>query len=112
MGMAASDSAFVAKRRRFVRSGPIVLGLCLLLVIGFGFWLYLRQPKLINFVEVARQIQSGDLDQLTVELMAVMLPIAMLMCLVLLTGLIGLCWAWLTTEKRYLRIFDEFQGKA
>ena len=112
MGMAVSDSAFVAKRRRFVRSGPIVLGLCLVIVVGFGIWLYLRQPELINFVEVARRIESGDLDQLTVELMAVMLPIAMLMCLVLLSGLIGLCWASLTTEKRYLRIFDEFTGSA
>jgi len=111
MGIAVSDSAFVDKRRRFVRAGPVVLGFCLALVIGFGLWLYWTQPQLIHFAEVARQIENGSLDQLTVELMAVMLPIAMLMSLVLMTGIIGLTWAWLVNEKRYLRIIAELHGQ-
>ena len=110
MGMAVSDAAYIGKRRKFVKSGPIVFGLCLALVTGFGIWLYFRQPQLINFVEVARQIESGSLDQLTIELMAVMLPIAMLMCLVLLAGVVGLSWFWLSSERRYLRIIDELSG--
>lgn len=109
MGMAASDSVFVTKRAKFVSAGPIVLGVCLALVVGFGLWLYFRLPEMINFVEVARQIENGNLDQLSVELMAVMLPIAMLMSLVLAAGLIGLCWAWLATEKRYLSIINSLR---
>lgn len=110
MGLAASDSAFVDKRRKYVRAGPAVLGFCLLLIIGLGLWLYSTQPQLIHFAEVARQIADGSLDQLTVELMAVMLPIAMLMSLVLIAGIIGLAWAWLLNEKRYLRIIAELRG--
>ena len=110
MGIPVTDAAFVEKRRKFVRSAPIVLGFCLVLVLGFGLWLYLRQPQLINFVEVARQIESGTLDQLTIELMAVMLPIAMLMCLVVLTAVVLLAWAGISNERRYQRIVQELTG--
>ncbi len=110
MQMPAIDTAFIARRRKFTRAGPVVLGFCLAVVIAFGFWLYLRQPQLINYVEVARQIDSGSLDQLSVELMAVMLPIAMLMCLVLLAGVVLLAWAGLSNERRYLQIIDELSG--
>jgi uncharacterized membrane protein YjgN (DUF898 family) len=107
MGIAVSDAVFVGKRRKFVRLGPVVFGLCLALVAGLAVWLYFLQPKLINFVEVARQIENGTLDQLSVELMAVMLPIAMLMCLVLLTAVIAFSWVSLSNERRYIRIIDE-----
>ena len=107
MGMAVTDAAFVEKRRKLVRAAPTVLGICLVVVLGFGLWLYLRQPQLINFVEVARQIESGMLDQLTIELMAVMLPIAMLMCLVVLTGVVLLAWVGVSNERRYQRILQE-----
>jgi type VI protein secretion system component VasF len=110
MGMAVSDAAFVEKRRKLVRAAPIVLGSCLALVLGFGLWLYLRQPQLINFVEVARQIDSGVLDQLTIELMAVMLPIAMLMCLVLVTGVVLLAWLGVSNERRYQKIVQDLSG--
>ena len=110
MGMAASDSAFVEKRRKLVKAGPILLGVCLVLVIASLLWLWFQQPQMINFAEVARQIESGDLGQLSVELMAVMLPIAMLMCFVVTLGLIGLSWAWLSNERRYLRIIAEIRG--
>ncbi|MGD2166787.1 MAG: hypothetical protein PVF63_01700 [Gammaproteobacteria bacterium] len=107
MGIAVSDAAFIGKRRKLVKLGPIAFGLCLALVFGLGIWMYLQQPKLINYVEVARQLENGSLDQLTVELMAVMLPIAMLMCLVLLAAVVALSWFGLSNEKRYLRIIDE-----
>jgi len=110
MGLAVGDAVYVNKRRKFARFGLIVLGFCLVVVLGFAGWLYFRQPELINYVEVARQIENGNLDQLTIELMAVMLPIAMLMCLVLLTSVIALCWGWLSNEKRYLRIIDELDA--
>ena len=107
MGMAVSDASFIGKRRKLVRFGPIVSGLCLALVSGLGLWIYFQQPRLMNYVEVARQIESGSLDQLTVELMAVMLPIAMLMCLLLLAAVVALSWFGLSKEKRYIRIIDE-----
>jgi hypothetical protein len=107
MGMAVSDAEFIGKRRKFVKSGRIIFSFGLALVLGFGIWLYFRQPRLINFVEVARQLEDGSLDQLTVELMAVMLPIAMLMCLVLLAGVVMLSWVALSNERRYLRIIDQ-----
>jgi peptidoglycan biosynthesis protein MviN/MurJ (putative lipid II flippase) len=111
MGISVSDGLHIGRRRKFVKSGPIVSGLCLVVVIGFGIWLYISQPQLINFVEVARQIENGSLDQLTIELMAVMLPIAILMCLVILAGVAGLGWVWLSSERRYLRIIDELSGQ-
>lgn len=110
MGLAVGDAVYVNKRRKFAKFGWIILGICLAVVLGFVGWLYFRLPTLINYVEVARQIESGNLDQLTIELMAVMLPIAMLMCFVLLAGVIALCWAWLSNEKRYLRIIDELNA--
>lgn len=106
MGMTVSDAAFVEKRRRLVRLGTIVPAICLALLAGFGIWLYFRQPRLINFVEVARQIESGSIDPLTVELMAIMLPIVMLMCLVVMAGAVALAWAVFANERRYLRIVD------
>jgi Na+-driven multidrug efflux pump len=111
MGMAVTDAAFVERRGKFVRAAPYVLGFCFLIMLGFGLWLYVRQPQLINFVEVARQIDNGDLDRLTVELMAVMLPIAMLMCFVLMTGVIMLAWVGMSNEKRYQKIFRDLTGQ-
>lgn len=112
MGMAASDIAFVSKRTKQVKAGPWIFGACLALLAAVAAWLYVRQPRMINFVEVARQIGDGRLDRLSVELMAVMMPIAMLMCFVLLAAVIALCWLSVANERRYLRIVNELAGQA
>ena len=111
MRIAVTDEHFVNRRRAYVRSGPIVLGACLVLIVGFGIWAYAYQPLLANPFEVARQIQAGTIDDITVSLMAVMLPIAMLLSIGLTGAVVALCWAWLSSERRYMRIIDSLTSE-
>jgi len=112
MKIAVTDENFVNKRRAYVRSGPLVLGICLVTIVAFGLWAYWYQPLLANPFEVARRLDAGELDGTTVSLMAVMLPIAMLVSIALTAAVVGLCWAWLSNEKRYMRIIDSLTGKS
>ena len=100
------------KRRKLVRLGPIVLGLCLAIIVGFGLWAYFYQPLMADPFEVARQIQEDALDTTTVALMAVMLPIVMLVCIALTAAIVGLSWAGLSNERRYLNIIDSLTSES
>ncbi len=112
MKITVTDRDFVDKRRIYVRSGPIVLGVCLAIIASFGLWAYWYQPLLANPFEVARRINDGLLDDTTVVIMAVMLPIAMLVSIALTAAVVGLCWAGLSKEKRYMRIIDSLTSES
>ncbi|MGD8808624.1 MAG: hypothetical protein PVG24_03410 [Gammaproteobacteria bacterium] len=111
MKIAVTDRDFVDKRKIYVRTGPIVLGVCLVVIAAFGLWAWLYQPLLANPFEVARQINDGRLDDTTIVLMAVMFPIAMLVGIGLTAAVVALCWAGLAKEKRYMRIIDSLSGE-
>jgi len=112
MKIAVTDKEFVDKRRKLVRLAPIVLSLCLLVIAGFGLWAYFFQPLMADPFEVARRIQEDALDATTVALMAVMLPIMMLVCMGLTAAVVGLAWAGLANERRYLGIIDSLTGES
>lgn len=112
MKIAVTDKDFVDKRRKLVRLGPVVLGLCLAVILGFGLWAFFFQPLMADPFEVARRIQDDALDSTTVALMAVMLPILMLVCIGLAAAIVGLSWAGLANERRYLHIIDSLTGES
>lgn len=112
MRIAVTDKDFIDKRRKIARFGPFVLMACLLIIAGFGAWAYFFQPLLANPFEVARLIEGGQLDDTSILLMAVMLPIVMLVCIMLTAAIVGVSWAGLSAEKRYLRIIDSLTSKA
>jgi len=112
MKIGVSDKDFVDKRRIYVRVGPTVMGVCLIAVASFGFWAWLYQPLLANPFEVARRINDGQLDDTSIVLMAVMLPIAMLVSIGLTGAVVALCWTGLSKERRYMRIIDSLTSES
>lgn len=112
MKLTVIDKEFVNKRRRLARFGIIVFPVCLVIIAGFGIWAYVDQPLLANPFEVARQIEGQEIDDTTIALMAVMLPIVMLVSIALTAAIIALAWAGLSNEKRYQRIIESLTSQS
>ena len=104
MRLLNDEKAFLAKRRRFVRSWRYVGPSLFFLVAGTGGWLYFRYPLLANPAHVAAELQRGGIKPQTVELMAVLLPVAIALILFLCGVLVLLAFASFAKERKYLEI--------
>jgi len=101
-----TSAGFLVKRRRFARTWPWV-GSCLLLVLAaFVVWMFLRNPLLINPLEVASRLEAGILEESTLILMAGMLPIMLWLCLLILSIVIAFGFVMSSNERKYHRIID------
>jgi hypothetical protein len=102
-----TSAGFLAKRRRFARTWPWV-GTSLLLVLGaFVAWMFVRNPLLINPLEVASLLEAGTLEESTLILMAGMLPIMLWLCLLILSIVIAFGFVMFSNERKYHRIIDK-----
>ncbi len=77
--LTAKDREYLQRRARLLRAWPWVGGALLLALVGLGGWMWWRVPKLINPWQVARQLNAGGLEPGTLELMAMLLPIIVLL---------------------------------
>lgn len=80
--------AFIERRRRFVRTWPLVGWLLLILLSGLAVWLYIRSPLLVNPFEAASRLSDGTVDNSTLAPMAGLLPVMTLTCLVLVSTIV------------------------
>lgn len=104
------DKDFLRKRKFFVRSWRYVGSGLILMVAGVGAWIYLRHPLLANPVYVAAELQRGGIDRKTVELLAVMLPIAIGGVFFLCLMLVLLAFLSFSNERKYLEVIAREMG--
>ncbi len=101
-----TQQEFLEKRRKLVRSWPSI-GLILLIgMVATLLWLWIQQPLLINPYEVVDRLESGSIENSTIALMAVMLPLLFLICFVLLMIVVLFAYAAFANEKKHLKIID------
>lgn len=106
MNLNDQHKRFLAKRRRFARSWPLVGMLLLLGIFGFLVWLFLRNPLLVSPLEIASRLDAGTIEESTLILMAGMLPVMFLGCFFILLVVILLGFAVFSNERKYMKIID------
>jgi membrane-anchored protein YejM (alkaline phosphatase superfamily) len=110
--MNVSDLKFVERRRRLARSWNLVGTALLLILVGLGATLYFRMPFLANPLRVMDLLKEGTLERSTMELMAAMLPIVVLLCLSVTAIIVVFGFAIFSNERRYIAIIDELEQRA
>lgn len=106
-----SDAQFLDKRRRFVRTWNLVGTALLAALAALTAWLFTASPSLVNPPQVAAEIARGALPQSTLELMAGLLPVVVLMLLGVTALVVMVGFAVVATERRYLRIIEDLQTR-
>ena len=106
--LSEKDIQFIEKRRWFARKWNLVGSLLLVCLGILFFWLFIKSPNLVNPYYVISGIKEGTIEQETLTLMAVMLPVVTLMCFAIMIIVLLFGFAIFTNEKHYLRIIDRF----
>jgi hypothetical protein len=110
MELPECDLRFVRRRAVLVRAWPWVGTALLLAVIGpWSYWLF-SGTLIASPWAVARGLEQGALQHGTVQLLALLGPVAFLTIGVLLLALILLLWAAMVNERRLLRIIGTLQS--
>ncbi|MCP3867091.1 MAG: hypothetical protein GY703_03165 [Gammaproteobacteria bacterium] len=104
--LSAKEQDFVERRRRLIRLWPWVAVFLLVLLGLLTAWLMLKNPMLTNPLEVADRLAANSIDRVTLETMALLLPVVMLLCLSMVAVIILYGFAMFGNEKRYLAIVD------
>ena len=112
MPLNEEERRFVRRRRKWVHSWPVAGSLLLVLFLCFCAWLFWKQPLLINPYAVLSQLDAGSIPLHMLWLMAALMPVAMLMCLVLVVVMILFGFASFSREKRLLDIIERVSDGA
>jgi hypothetical protein len=102
--------AFLEKRRKLITAWNIAGPLSLLGLAAFFAWLYLKTPLLVNPFEVADQLESGTIDEPTLAIMSMLLPVMTSLCFMVLVTVILFVYAFISNEKKYLQVIERLAG--
>jgi hypothetical protein len=97
---------FLEKRRTLLAVWRYTGPLLLLAIGGFVAYLFVNTPLLINPVAATSGVKSGSVEQSTLHMMAVFVPVLFITVCSLLVVLIVLMYAAFANEKKYLAILD------
>ena len=97
---------FLEKRRRLLKAWRYAGPSLLLAILGLVVFLKVRTPLLIDPYEVVSRLEAGSLEQTTLELMAVLLPITMILVCFVLVMLVVFIYAAFSNEKKYRQILQ------
>jgi len=106
-----NEEQFIEKRRRLAKIFPIVGGVMFALIICYLIWAYLRTPMLVNPYAIKEKIMNNTIQNSTLTLMSMMLPIAIWALFTSILVLIGFMFSWNAMEKKYLRIIERITRK-
>ncbi len=104
--MDGKDMSFLKHRRRLVAHWHIAAFSLVVVWVVFGLSFWVRARNLVDPFYVIKQVETQTLSSSTVELMAVLLPVAFWCILLLLISIIVLVCAAMSNEKKYLGIID------
>lgn len=100
------DKKFLKTRRRFASLWNLA-ALFLFALIGItAVWMYGRNRHLIDPFYMIKQLQTETISKPTIELMAVMMPLATLACIMIVIMVVILGFGIFANERRYMRIID------
>lgn len=102
-----SDSDFIQRRKRLVACWPVAASVLIATVIGIGTWSWTNAPFLANPGRVAKALTYGTVPHHHLETAAMLLPVLFWLVLFLMILFIGIGFAFIATEKRYLKILAE-----
>lgn len=102
--------AFLEKRRKLIAAWRVAGPLLLMLLTTLFVWLYLKTPLLINPFEVARRLEAGTLDEPTLAIMAMLLPVMISLCFLVMVVVILFVYAAISNEKKYRQTIDRLSG--
>jgi len=104
MELSEFEKSFIKKRQKLARSWPFVGSLMILCVTALAAWLFWKNPLLINPWVVFSRIEADSIPLTTTSMMAGMLPIAILMCLVVLIIALLLSFVAFSNERKHIEI--------
>jgi hypothetical protein len=107
MTLSDADRAFLDRRRKLLTLWPWTGAGMIAGILGFATWLWMAVPLMINPWATIAAIESGRLEETTLTVMAVMLPILMLACLGVMVVLIGLLFAVFANERRLISLVEK-----
>ncbi len=110
MHINVQSDAFLEKRRKLIAAWSIAGPLSLLGLAAFFVWMYLSTPLLVNPFEVAERLESGAIDEPTLAIMSLLLPVMISLCFLVLVVIILCVYAAISNEKKYLQLIDRLAG--
>ncbi len=99
-----NDAEFIARRQRAVSTWPVT---AIAIWCGLGLtlvWMNYSNPQLVNPFVVGEQLIAGEYEQPSLELAAILLPVALVMWFVIVAIFVGLAFLPIRNERRYLRM--------
>ncbi len=110
MNLSQQQSNYLDKRRKLLKVWRYVGPLMLLGMIGLVIYLNVSTPLLINPYEVMSRLELGSIEQSSLETMAVLLPMMLIMVCFLLVVLIAMMYAVFSNERKYLEIVKKIKS--
>jgi type VI protein secretion system component VasF len=105
-----TDSKFVAKRERLVKSWPYIGSSLICILAGFAGWMWISNPALINPWFVFSELKAESLPDSTVTLMAAMLPVVVIACFLVVLACLLFTFVAFLNEKRHMAIIRRLLG--
>ncbi len=111
MDMTTAEVGFLTRRKWFSRAFPFVGALMLVMLAGLAVFLYATSPLLVNPLAVVAGIQDGSISESTRDLMATMLPMAILACFAVCASTVGFAFGIAANERKYFSLIDRLQAE-
>lgn len=112
MSLSEKDQMFISKRKKLTKYFPICGWGCLTILAGYLIWAFLKTPILLNPFIVQERILNKQIEQSSLVLMSVMLPIAFSIAFFILIVLVVFMFIWNSHEKKYLKIIEQMDDQA
>lgn len=107
MTLTDQQKGFLQKRQRLMKAWPYVGPLLTLAILALLAYLFVQVPLIINPYEVIAGLQAGTIEQSTIDLMCLLLPIMSLLMFFLLIVLVVVMYLWIRLERKYLAIIQQ-----
>jgi len=110
MKLTAKEIAYIEKREKRAKHWPLVGTCALAMVVGYGYWLWVTMPHLINPWAVMKSIEAGTLTDSRMSMMAAMLPVVMATLLVFVLVVVLLWFVSFRNEYRLIRLIQKLEA--
>jgi hypothetical protein len=110
MMLTEAEKSFVDRRRHLIRSWPYVGSGMLVLMASLVVWLVITKPLLSNPFFAMSELARGAIDQSTLMLMAMLLPLAIWTALFICIVTVLLSFAAFSNERKYQALLEKSGG--
>jgi hypothetical protein len=104
-----SQIDFLERRRKLLKLWHYVGAISLIVLFGLVLFLKLNTPQLIDPYEVLARLESGAIDQTSLETMAILLPVMVILVCLMLIILVAMMYMAFSNEKKYLKILNKLE---